>query len=89
MPPKKHAIKQKAKSLEPHIRIGKKGLTKEMIEEIAKQLKDKELIKIKLLRPSVKDRKQKKALAIELAEKTGSMLIDRIGSIIVLHKAKK
>lgn len=84
----KHKLKQKAKKLEPHIRIGKKGLTEEVVKEIANQLKDKEIIKIKLLKPAIKDKKHKKAMAIELAGKTGSMLIDRVGSVIVLHKAK-
>ena len=85
---KKHIIKQKAKTLEPRIRIGKKGLTEEEIKEIVNQLKDKEIIKIKLLKSSIKDKKHKKAMAIELAGKTGSMLIERVGSVIVLHKAK-
>jgi len=89
MTSKKHKIKQKAKSLEPHMRIGKKGVTKKVINEITKQLNGKEIIKIKFLKSAVKDRKHKKAVAIELAEKTKSMLIDRIGSVIVLHKPKK
>ena len=89
MTSKKHKIKQKAKALEPHIRIGKQGTTKEVIEEITKQLNGKEIVKIKFLKSSVKDRKHRKALAVELAGKTKSMLIDRIGSVIVLHKPKK
>ncbi len=86
---KKHKIKQKAKNLEPHIRIGKKGLTNEVVKEVTNYFKDKEVIKIKLLKTAIKDRKHKKALAVELAGKTSSMLIDRVGSVIVLHKPKK
>ena len=88
MPLTKHIIKQKAKALEPGIRIGKKGLTHEVINEIAKQIKDKELVKVKLLKAAVKDRKHKKGIALELANKTESMLIDKVGSIIVLYKPK-
>jgi len=89
MPLTKHIIKQKAKALEPGIRIGKKGATEEVIKEIISQLRDKELIKVKLLRPAVEEKKHKKAIAIELADKTKSVLIDRVGSVIVLYKPKK
>lgn len=86
---KKHELKQKAKSMKPHIHIGKKGFTKEAIKEITRQLNGKRIIKIKFLKSAVKDRKHKKAMAVELAGKTRSMLIDRVGSVIVLHKPKK
>ncbi|MGM0406172.1 MAG: YhbY family RNA-binding protein [Thermoplasmatota archaeon] len=42
--------KIKGQSLEPLVRIGKKGIDENMIEEIERHLEDKELIKIKILR---------------------------------------
>ena len=81
----KHQLKEKAKQLEPMIRIGKNGLTDGVINEIKSQLKSKKLVKIKLLRHFIQD-KDKKMVAKEIAEKTDSVLIDSVGFVVVLHK---
>ena len=78
-------LKEKAKALEPVIRIGKNGLTESTIKEIKKQLNKKKLIKIKLLRAFISD-KNKKEVAKEIAQKTNSHLIDLVGFVIVLYK---
>lgn len=78
-------LKQKAKSLEPSIRIGKSGLTESAISEIKMHLKNKKLVKVKFLRPFAQG-KDKKMLAKELAEKTNSILVDRVGFIAVLYQ---
>ena len=78
-------LKEKAKILEPVIRIGKNGLTESTIKEIKKQLNKKKLIKIKLLRAFISD-KNKKEVAKEIAQKTNSQLIDLVGFVVVLHK---
>jgi len=78
-------LKEKAKTLEPVIRIGKNGLTENTIKEIKKQLNKKKLIKVKLLRAFVKG-KDKKLIANKIAEETNSKLIDMVGFVIVLYK---
>ena len=78
-------LKQKAKSLEPSVRIGKSGLTESIIDEIKIHLKKKNLVKVKLLKSSIQG-KDKKAVAGELAEKTSSVLVDRVGFVVVLYK---
>ena len=78
-------LKEKGKLLEPVIRIGKNGLTNNLIEEIKKQLKKKELIKVKMLRSFLQD-KNKKAVAKDLAQKTDSTLIDLVGFTVILSK---
>ena len=78
-------LKQKAKSLEPSARIGKSGLTESIIDEIKIHLKKKKLVKVKLLKSSIQG-KDKKAVARELAEKTSSVLVDRVGFVVVLYK---
>ena len=45
----KKLLKSKAKLLQPVLRIGKYGLTENVINEIKKLLKKKKLIKIKIL----------------------------------------
>jgi RNA-binding protein len=81
----KKELKQKARSIDPVIRIGKSGLTENAVKEIKKQLKKKKLIKIKFLRNFISD-KNKKQVANDVAEKTESILIDLIGFVVVLWK---
>ncbi len=75
----------KAKLLEPVLRIGKSGLTENVITEIKKQLQKKKLIKIKFLKPALVD-KDRKELAKEIAEKTEAELIHQVGFVIVLYR---
>ncbi|MBU1204999.1 MAG: YhbY family RNA-binding protein [Nanoarchaeota archaeon] len=78
-------LKEKAKTLEPVIRIGKNGLTESTIREIKKQLNKKKLIKVKLLKAFINNR-NKREVAKEIAQKTNSQLIDLVGFVIVLWK---
>ena len=68
------SLKDKARSIEAAVRIGKNGLTEGTINEIKRQLKDKKLVKVKLLKPFIAD-KDKKNIAKELAEKTDSGVV--------------
>ena len=81
-------LKSKAVILEPVVRIGKSGITDSIVEEIKKQLRKKELIKVKLLGSFVKG-KDKKLLAKELAEKANAMIIHKVGFVVVLYKKRK
>ncbi len=83
--PSNNKLKEKAKTLEPVIRIGKNGLTENTIKEIKKQLNKKKLIKVKLLRAFINDQ-DKKLVANKIAEETNSMLVDVVGFVIVLYK---
>ncbi len=80
-----HTIKQKAKAIEPIVRIGKNGITDNQVNEVKKVLKTKKLVKIKLLKSFVKGKDRKK-IAKELAEKSGGKLIDCVGHVVVLWK---
>jgi RNA-binding protein len=78
-------LKKKAIAIEPIVRIGKSGLKDTVISEIKKQLKQKNLIKVKMLKTFVGE-KDKKALAEELAEKTESILVHRVGFTVTLAR---
>ena len=82
---KLHEIKQKSKLLTPTIQIGKNGLTDSLISEVKKQIKKRNLVKIKLLRSFAED-KDCKQVAADLASKTSSALIDHVGHVIVLKR---
>jgi RNA-binding protein len=71
--------------LDPIIRIGKSGLTDQVIDEIKKHIKKRNLIKVKLLRAYIST-KDKKEIFKEIAERTGSELVNSIGFVVVLAK---
>jgi len=78
-------IKSKAKLLPAIMQIGKSGLTESVIDEVKTQLKNKKLIKVKFFRTAIKD-KDKKMLFNELADKTKSEIVYKVGFVVVLYK---
>ncbi|MCK5037500.1 MAG: YhbY family RNA-binding protein [Thermoplasmata archaeon] len=76
-------LKGKAQSIQPTIRVGKSGMTEQVISEIAHQLSKNHLIKIKALGC---DKNEVKLIASDLSQHTGSELIDVRGNTIVLWK---
>lgn len=79
------SLHEKSKSLSPIMWIGKNGLTENVLLELDKLLKKKKLVKVKLLR-SYLDGKKKKDVALEIATKTNSQIINAIGFTITLYK---
>ena len=77
-------FKATAQHLEPILKVGKAGLSAGFIQSVNEALNQHELVKIKFA--DFKD--QKKELAPQLAEKTGSHLIMRVGNVMVLHRPK-
>ena len=79
----KTILRAKAKTLEPVVRIGKSGLTENIVKEINKNLSKRKLIKIKLLRPSYED---KRKFIDSIVQATRSELIESVGNVVVLYK---
>jgi RNA-binding protein len=77
-------FKATAQRLEPMLKIGKAGLSEAFVRTVNEALSQHELVKIKFA--EFKD--QKKELAPQLAEKTSSHLIMRVGNVIVLHRPR-
>jgi len=73
-----------AHELKPVIRLGNAGLTDAVASETARALHDHELIKVKA--PGGGDREARDALFTELAQRTASALIHRIGNVAVLYR---
>jgi RNA-binding protein len=80
-------LKDKAREMEPALRIGKRGLTPGVVSEINFLLERRKLIKVKFLKTAL-DGKTKREFAAEIAEKTGSELINTVGFTAVLYKKK-
>jgi RNA-binding protein len=76
-------LKARAMAIEPIVRIGKSGLSESVVSEIKKQLKQKKLIKIKMLKSFIGSNDKKDA-ARQIAERTGSRLVHRVGFVVVL-----
>ena len=70
-------------NIDPVFQIGKDSLTPELTQGIREVLEKRELIKIHVLKNCLDDKKE---LAQTLAERTGSIVVQVIGSKIVLFK---
>jgi len=67
--------------LKPTMHVGKEGITEGLIGEIRKQIEDRELIKVRLLPSLDTDRG---ATAQELAERSGTKLVEVRGNTVLL-----
>jgi len=80
--PQIRRLKAAAQHLEPILKIGKAGLSEAFIRSVNEALSQHELVKIKF----VEFKELKKELAPQLAERTASHLIMRVGNVMVLHR---
>ena len=76
-------LRGRAHALNPVIQIGGKGLTESVAKETARALEDHELIKV---RARGADRDARDALFADLAARTTSTLVQRIGHVAVLYR---
>ena len=77
-------LKARAQLLKPTLKVGKDGLSPQFIVEVDQTLKHLELIKVKF--DSFKE--EKKELALQLAERTSSHIVTRVGHVVVLFRPK-
>lgn len=82
--PQIRKLKATAQRLEPILKVGKAGLSEGFLKSVDEALAQHELVKIKFA--DFKD--QKKELSPQLAEKTSSHLIMRVGNVVVLYRPK-
>jgi RNA-binding protein len=73
-----------ANNLDPVIQIGKGGITANLLIQVDEALEAREIVKGKVLKNYFGEVRE---TAQELAEKTGSEVIQVIGSIFVLYRA--
>ncbi|HEV7137596.1 MAG TPA: ribosome assembly RNA-binding protein YhbY [Steroidobacteraceae bacterium] len=74
-----------AHELQPVVRLGSAGLTDAVVREADRALTDHELIKVKA--PGG-DREARDAIFEELARRTDSSLVHRIGNVAVLYRPR-
>jgi RNA-binding protein len=75
-------LKAQAQRLKATLKVGKEGLSQPFLAALDDALKYHELVKVKF----DNFKAQKKALAPQLAEKSGSHLVARVGNVVVLFR---
>jgi RNA-binding protein len=80
--PQIRKLKSLAQRLEPVLKLGKAGVTDGFVQSVQQALEDHELIKIKF----VDHKDEKKQLAPQLAERSQSQLIMRVGNVAVFYR---
>lgn len=75
-------LKGMGQLLKPVVFVGKDGLSEGLVATVNRALADHELIKVKF----DAHKEEKKVLAPDLASRTGSHLIQRVGNVAVLYR---
>ena len=78
------AFKAQAQRLEATLKIGKDGISPQFLAALDEALEHRELVKLKF--DDFKD--QKKELSPQLAQKSGSHLVTRVGNVVVIYRQK-
>jgi RNA-binding protein len=84
---KLYKLRSEATHIKPMINVGKSGVSDQLIIELKKTLKDKHLVKVKVLKSaSYEDEEGIDGVAEKLAAATRSTIIDVRGHSVVLYR---
>ncbi len=84
----KRRIKRELSAEKPTVWVGKEGATPQIVNEIAKQLDKREIVKIKILRSALKD-EEARTVASKIAQQTNSSLVEVRGHTFLLYKRRE
>lgn len=79
-------LRGQAHGLKAMLQVGAKGVTDAVVTEVELALEHHELLKIRV---AAEDRDARDAMIGDLAERTGSALVQRIGNVAVLYRQSK
>ena len=79
-------LRGQAHGLKALLQIGTKGLTPAFLAELDAVLEQHELVKVKV---GGEDRDAREAMIAEIAQKTESAVVQRIGHVAVLYRPSK
>jgi len=79
---KKRQLKARAQKLEPVLKIGHGGVTPAFLASLEEALNTHELVKVRF----ADFKEEKKTLAPQIAEQSGSELIMRVGNVAVYYR---
>lgn len=81
-------IKREMSGEKPKVWIGKGGATTKTVSEISRQLEDREMVKVKILKSAIKE-EDSRSIAFKIAQQTGSTLIDVRGHTLILYRPRE
>lgn len=84
-PKQRKHLKGLAHDLDPVVRVGKAAVTDGVMAEIQKALESHELIKIRI---DLDGGDQRRSIASQLSEATGSELVGTIGKVAILYRQR-
>lgn len=84
----KRRIKRELNAEKPTIRIGKEGAAPQIANEVSRQLDQREMVKVKILKSALKN-EMAKNVAAKIAQKTSSTLIDVRGHTFILYRPRR
>jgi RNA-binding protein len=82
--PERRALKARAQLLDPALKLGHGGMSPGFLSSLETALRQHALVKIKF----TDFKEEKKTLAPQIAEASGSELIMRVGNVAVYYKAR-
>jgi RNA-binding protein len=87
-PGRKRAVKRRLRQASPTVYVGKSGTTMELLNEIKKQVKTQEMVKVRIHKSAL-SQDDAKSIAKLVAEQTETVLVEVRGHTFLLCKAKK
>ena len=81
----KRALRARAQRMEASVRLGHAGLTEAWLKTLDDELERQELVKVRFTDPAV----ERKVMAPQVAEKSGSELIALVGNVAVYFRKKR
>src|SRR3954471_1837768 len=81
----KRALRARAQRLEAGVRLGHAGITESWLKTLDDELARHELVKVRFTDPEV----ERKVIAPEVAEKSGSELVTLVGNVAVYFRRKE
>lgn len=85
---KKRYVKRTLAQGKPTVCVGKSGASKDVLEEIEKQLKKQEMVKVRILKTALAH-EEAKQIAIKIAERTEAVLVEVRGHTFMFYKSDK
>lgn len=83
----KRRIKREVSAEKPTIWVGKQGAA-QIVNEVSRQLDQREIVKVKLLKSALRT-EITKDIASKMAQKTSSTLIDVRGHTFILYRPRR
>jgi RNA-binding protein len=77
-------LKARAQTLKAILKVGRQGVSAEFLAALGQALQHHELLKVKF----DEFKEQKRELAPQIAERSGSLLVTMVGNVFVLYRPR-